>query len=68
MVTLLKDVQENEQRLTVLQLVDKIKIKHKEVGMFVACLSIFWSWMIYSYFHKPQEHRDTHTYQCNVAI
>nr|XP_011465145.1 PREDICTED: mediator of RNA polymerase II transcription subunit 34 isoform X2 [Fragaria vesca subsp. vesca] len=32
MVTLLKDVQENEQRLTVLQLVDKIKIKHKEVG------------------------------------
>ncbi|KAL6180911.1 hypothetical protein ACLB2K_047569 [Fragaria x ananassa] len=31
-VTLLKGVQENEQRLTVLQLVDKIKIKHKEVG------------------------------------
>ncbi|KAM5573739.1 ATP-dependent DNA helicase Q-like 2 [Rosa sericea] len=32
MVTMLKDVQENDQRLTVLQLVDKIKIKHKEVG------------------------------------
>lgn len=32
MVTLLQDVQENDQRLTVLQLVDKIKIKHKEVG------------------------------------
>lgn len=40
MVTLLQDVQENDQRLTVLQLVDKIKIKHKEVGMFVAWLSI----------------------------
>ncbi|KAK9928257.1 hypothetical protein M0R45_025403 [Rubus argutus] len=32
MVTLLQDVQENDKRLTVLQLVDKIKIKHKEVG------------------------------------
>ncbi|XP_040367131.1 ATP-dependent DNA helicase Q-like 2 isoform X2 [Rosa chinensis] len=32
MVTMLKDVQENDQRLTMLQLVDKIKIKHKEVG------------------------------------
>ncbi|XP_062028178.1 ATP-dependent DNA helicase Q-like 2 isoform X2 [Rosa rugosa] len=32
MVTMLKDVQENDQRLTVLQLVDKIKIKRKEVG------------------------------------
>lgn len=40
MVTLLQDVQENDQRLTVLQLVDKIKIKHKEVGMFMAWLSI----------------------------
>lgn len=40
MVTLLQDVKENDQRLTVLQLVDKIKIKHKEVGMFMAWLSI----------------------------
>lgn len=36
MLTLLQAVQENDQRLTVLQLVDKIKIKHKEVGMFMA--------------------------------
>ncbi|XP_070671389.1 ATP-dependent DNA helicase Q-like 2 isoform X3 [Malus domestica] len=31
-ISLLQDVQENDQRLTVLQLVDKIKIKHKELG------------------------------------
>lgn len=37
-ISLLQDVQENDQRLTVLQLVDKIKIKHKELGMFIASL------------------------------
>ncbi|EXC23823.1 ATP-dependent DNA helicase Q-like 2 [Morus notabilis] len=31
-ISLLQDVQENDQRLTMLQLVDKIKSKHKEVG------------------------------------
>ncbi|CAN6547058.1 unnamed protein product [Malus baccata var. baccata] len=31
-ISFLQDVQENDQRLTVLQLVDKIKIKHKELG------------------------------------
>ncbi|XP_062146519.1 ATP-dependent DNA helicase Q-like 2 isoform X1 [Alnus glutinosa] len=30
MVSLLQDVQENDQRLTMLQLVDKMKIKHKQ--------------------------------------
>ncbi|PON51591.1 DNA helicase, ATP-dependent [Parasponia andersonii] len=32
MVSLLQDTQENDQRLTMLQLVDKMKTKHKEVG------------------------------------
>ncbi|KAF2308872.1 hypothetical protein GH714_022416 [Hevea brasiliensis] len=32
MVSLLQDMQENDQRLTMLQLVDKIKNKHKEIG------------------------------------
>lgn len=34
MVSLLQDTQENDQRLTMLQLVDKMKIKHKELGWF----------------------------------
>ncbi|KAG2680528.1 hypothetical protein I3760_11G102000 [Carya illinoinensis] len=32
MVSLLQDMQENDQRLTMLQLVDKMKVKHKELG------------------------------------
>ncbi|KAI4327946.1 hypothetical protein L6164_020350 [Bauhinia variegata] len=32
MVSLLKDIQEKDQRLTMLQLVDKMKIKQKELG------------------------------------
>ncbi|XP_020535895.1 ATP-dependent DNA helicase Q-like 2 isoform X2 [Jatropha curcas] len=32
MVSLVQDVQENDQRLTMLQLVDKMKNKHKETG------------------------------------
>uniref|UniRef100_A0A5B6YTR0 ATP-dependent DNA helicase n=2 Tax=Davidia involucrata TaxID=16924 RepID=A0A5B6YTR0_DAVIN len=32
MVSLLQDMQENDQRATMLQLVDKMKIKHKDVG------------------------------------
>ncbi|KAK9276040.1 hypothetical protein L1049_005571 [Liquidambar formosana] len=32
MVSLLQDMQENDQRLTILQLVDKMKVKHKELG------------------------------------
>ncbi|GAB4857919.1 Werner syndrome ATP-dependent helicase [Ancistrocladus abbreviatus] len=32
MISLLQDMQENDQRLTMLQLVDKMKVKHKEIG------------------------------------
>ncbi|KAL5581317.1 hypothetical protein UlMin_013759 [Ulmus minor] len=32
MVSLLQDVQDNDQRMTMLQLVDKMKTKHKELG------------------------------------
>ncbi|GAV89709.1 DEAD domain-containing protein/Helicase_C domain-containing protein/HRDC domain-containing protein/RQC domain-containing protein [Cephalotus follicularis] len=32
MVSLLQDMQDNDQRLTMLQLVDKMKVKHKELG------------------------------------
>ncbi|OVA18414.1 Helicase [Macleaya cordata] len=32
MVSLLREIQENDQRATMLQLVDKVKVKHKELG------------------------------------
>ncbi|XP_030949634.1 mediator of RNA polymerase II transcription subunit 34-like [Quercus lobata] len=32
MVSLLQDMQESDQRMTMLQLKDKMKIKHKELG------------------------------------
>ncbi|KAM3686550.1 hypothetical protein ACB098_10G010400 [Castanea mollissima] len=32
MVSLLQEMQENDQRMTMLQLIDKMKIKHKELG------------------------------------
>ena len=34
MVSLLQGLQENDQRITMLQLVDKMKIKQKELGRF----------------------------------
>ena len=37
MVSLLQDKQANDQRSTMLQLVDKMKIKQKELGWFVLC-------------------------------
>ena len=33
-VSLLQETQENDQRVTMLQLVDKLKVKHKAVGLF----------------------------------
>lgn len=36
MVSLLQDMKENDQRLTLLQLVDKMKTKRKELGRFYA--------------------------------
>lgn len=39
-ISLLQDVQENDQRLTMLQLVDKIKTKHKEVGGSVTLVNL----------------------------
>ena len=35
MVSLLQDMQESDQRMTMLQLIDKMKIKHKELGWFM---------------------------------
>ncbi|KAF5956026.1 hypothetical protein HYC85_008882 [Camellia sinensis] len=32
MLSLLQDMQENDQRITMLQLVDKMKVKHKDAG------------------------------------
>ena len=40
MVSLLQDVQENDQRMTMLQLIDKMKVKHKELGWFYAFNSL----------------------------
>ena len=40
MVSLLQDMQENDQRMTMLQLIDKMKIKHKELGWFYAFNSL----------------------------
>ena len=40
MVSLLQDMQESDQRMTMLQLIDKMKIKHKELGWFYAFNSL----------------------------
>ena len=40
MVSLLQDMQENDQRMKILQLIDKMKIKHKELGWFYAFNSL----------------------------
>ena len=40
MVSLLQDMQENDQRMTMLQLIDKMKIKHKELGWFYSFNSL----------------------------
>lgn len=40
-VSMLQDIQHNDQRLTMLQLVDKMKTKHKELGWFILDLFIF---------------------------
>ena len=32
MISLLQNMQDNDQRLTMLQLVDKMKVKHKDLG------------------------------------
>lgn len=40
MVSLLQDIQENEQRVTMLQLVDKMKVKNKGSGNSLAWLII----------------------------
>ncbi|XP_028793658.1 mediator of RNA polymerase II transcription subunit 34 isoform X2 [Neltuma alba] len=41
MVSLLQDMQENDQRLTMLQLVDKMKIKQKELERRISAYGIF---------------------------
>ena len=40
MVSLLQDMQENDQRMKILQLIDKMKVKHKELGWFYAFNSL----------------------------
>lgn len=40
MLSLLQDIQENDQRLTMLQLVDKMKVKNKGAGK-LSGLTIF---------------------------
>lgn len=34
MISLLQDMQDNDQRLTMLQMVDKMKVKNKDLGWF----------------------------------
>jgi len=47
MVSLLQDMQANDQRSTMLQLVDKMKIKQKELGWFFTLLVLYliFSWL-----------------------
>ena len=40
MVSLLQDVQDNDQRMTMLQLIDKMKTKHKELGGLLAWFTL----------------------------
>lgn len=48
-ISLLQDIQDNNQRLTMLQLVDKMKIKLKEIG---------WLWLLASYFFTMSKMND----------
>ena len=51
MVSLLQDMQENDQRMTMLQLIDKMKIKHKELGWFYAFNSLSTLLNMYKLYH-----------------
>lgn len=37
-ISILQDVQNSNQRMTMLQLVDKLKVKHNELGWFAGLL------------------------------
>lgn len=46
MVSLLQDIQENDQRVTMLQLVDKMKVKNKGAGNSLALGHYLWKNMV----------------------
>lgn len=43
MVSLLQEMQANDHRVTMLQLVDKLKVKHKTTGLFATFLLKFYT-------------------------